>query len=248
MPATKIEIRTDDGVCPAHVLHPDGAGPWPGVLVYMDGIGMRPAIVAIGERLAAGGYYVLLPDLFYRAGAYVPPDPKKVFTDEATRAEWRKLMATAGGAANIMRDTAAYLAHFAGNPSVRQPRIGATGYCMGGRMALEAAGQYPDRFAGVAAFHPGGLATDAPDSPHLLAPKMKARVYVAGAEDDSSFPVEQKQRLEAALTAAGVAHRIETYPARHGWVPSDMPVHDAAQAERHWKALFDLFAATLPRG
>lgn len=245
MAATKIDLRTDDGVCPAHVLHPDGDGPWPGVLMYMDGIGLRPALVAMGERLAAGGYYVLLPDLFWRAGGYVAPDPKTLFTDEAARAAWRKVMSTAGAVANVMRDTAAFLAHFAAQPRVRQPRIGATGYCMGGRMALAAAGEYPDRFAAVAAFHPGGLATDAPDSPHLLAPKMKARIYVAGAADDATFPDEQKRRLDEALTAAGVEHRIETYPARHGWVPSDTPVHDPAQAERHWKALFDFFERAL---
>ena len=242
MPATKIDLRTDDGVCPAHVLAPDGDGPWPGVLMYMDGIGMRPALVAMGERLAAGGYYVLLPDLFWRAAGYVAPDPKTLFTDEAARAEWRKVMATAGAVANVMRDTAAFLAHFAAQPKVRQPRIGATGYCMGGRLALTAAGQYPDRFAAVAAFHPGGLATDAPDSPHLLAGKMKARVYVAGATDDASFPDEQKERLEEALRAAGVAHQIETYPARHGWVPADTPVHDPVQAERAMKKLLELFA------
>ena len=154
---TQIEIRTDDGVCPAYTF---GAGP--SVLMFMDGIGMRPAVLAIGERIAAAGYHVLVPDLFYRIGPYTAPEPAKLFSDEQTRKDWfAKIMATTN-AANVMRDTRAYLEHLPGKVSV-------TGYCMGGRMAITAAGTYPDRIVAAAAFHPGGLATDAPDSPHLLA-------------------------------------------------------------------------------
>ena len=238
----KIEIRTDDGVCPAHVFHPDGDGPWPGVLFYMDGVGMRPAIIAVAERVAAGGYYVLMPDVFWRAGAYVAPDPKKLFTDEATRNEWFTKVRAAGAPDKVMKDTAAFLAHLAAQPKVQPPRVAAVGYCMGGRLALSAAGHYPDRISAVGAFHPGNLATDDADSPHLLASKMKARVYVGGARDDANFSDEQKRRLAEALGAAGVEHQIETYAARHGWVPSDMPVHDPAEAERHFAALFALLA------
>jgi carboxymethylenebutenolidase len=140
----------------------------------------------------------------------------------------------------LLRDTAAFLAHFAGEADVRPGKIGVTGYCMGGRLALCAAGHFPDRFAAAAAYHPGGLVTDAPDSPHLLAPKIRARVYVGGASEDQNFTDAQKQKLEEALTSAGVDHVLETYPARHGWVPSDTPVHDPAAAERHWQTLFAL--------
>lgn len=237
-----ISIRTADGNCPAHVFHPDGSGPWPGVLLYMDGIGIRPALFAMGERLAAAGYYVLLPDLFYRAGPYVAPDPKKLFTDEAVRNEWRTRFISSINVDYVMRDTRAFLDHLAG---VCPPKVGTTGYCMGGRFSLCAAGHFPDRVVAAAAYHPANLANDAPDSPHLLAPKIKARVYVAGATDDANFPDEQKQRLEQALTAGGVEHVIETYPARHGWVPSDTPVHDPAAAERHWRTLIDLLERTL---
>ena len=108
-------------------------------------------------------------------------------------------------------------------------------------MSLTAAGTYPDRIVAAASYHGGRLATDAPDSPHRLAPKIKARVYVAGAVEDASFPDDMKARLEDALTSAGVDHRIETYPAKHGWVFRDMPVYDAAAAERHWQTLFSLF-------
>jgi carboxymethylenebutenolidase len=116
---------------------------------------------------------------------------------------------------------------------------------MGGYLSLTAAGTYPDRVVATACFHPSRLATDAPESPHLLAPKMKARVYVAGAIEDPSFPDEMKAKLDQALAAAGVDHVVETYPARHGWVPNDTPVHDPAQAERHFQTLFDLLQRSL---
>ena len=241
----QIEIETDDGRCPAHVFHPDGAGPWPGVLLYIDGIGMRPALVDMGARLATAGFYVLMPDLFYRAGAYTAPDPKQLFADEAVRNAWFKTAFQHVSGDKTMRDTRAFLAHFAAQKQVKSGKLGVTGYCMGGRMALLAAGTYPDRIAAAAAYHPGNLANDAPDSPHLLAPKIRARVYVGAAMEDQSFPEEQKQRLDKALTDAHVDHVIETYQARHGWVPSDTPVHDAAQAEKHWQTLTALMRDAL---
>jgi carboxymethylenebutenolidase len=129
---------------------------------------------------------------------------------------------------------------------VKHGGVGVTGYCMGGLMALTAAGTYPDRVAAAASYHGARLASDAPESPHLLAPRMKARIYVGGATDDPTFPDdEMKPRLEEALTEAGVDHRVETYPARNGWVPRDTPVHDAAAAERHWQTLFALLDSTL---
>lgn len=231
----KIEIKTEDGTCPAHLF--DGSGP--NVIVFMDGIGMRPAIVEIGERIAKHGYRVLVPDLYYRIGPYEPMDPVKLFSDPAMIAELRtKLMPTATQA-NMMRDTRAFLDYLGDG------KVGTTGYCMGGGLSLAVAGFYPDRVAAAASFHGGRLATDDPTSPHLLAPKMKARVYIAGAIEDANFPDDQKLRLEDALAAAEVPHVIETYPAKHGWVPRDTPVHDPAQAERHFTELFKLFDETL---
>jgi len=116
---------------------------------------------------------------------------------------------------------------------------------MGGLMSLTAAGTYPDRIVAAASYHGGRLATDAPDSPHLLAPKIKARVYVAGAIEDPSFPDDMKAHLEEALTKAGVDHKIDTFPAKHGWVLRDTPVYDAGAAERHWETMLALFDATL---
>ncbi len=242
---TKIEIKTKDGVCPSYVSHPAGKGPWPAVLVFMDGVGIRPAMLEVGDRLATHGYFVLLPDLFYRSGPYEPMDARTVFTDPDKRKVLMEKFFALATIANIMSDTRAFLDYLAAQPEVKPGRIGTTGYCMGGRMSLSAAGTYPDRIAATAAYHPGRVATDAPDSPHLLAPKMKSRVYIAGAIEDESFPDAMKARLEKALTDAGVDHTIETYPAKHGWVLRDMPVYDAAAAERHWKTLLALFDATL---
>jgi len=123
--------------------------------------------------------------------------------------------------------------------------VGTTGYCMGGALSLTAAGTFPEHIVAAASYHGGRLATEAPDSPHRLAARMRARIYVAGATADASFPDDMKARLEEALRAAGVEHLIETYAARHGWVPSDTPVHDAAATERHYRSLFALFDATL---
>jgi carboxymethylenebutenolidase len=244
---TQIEIPTDDGVCPAHAYTPRTPGPWPAVLVFMDGVGIRPTLVEHCERLAEAGYFTLLPDLFYRSGPYEPQDPAKLFADPAVRGAWFARHRATTTSAAVMRDTRVFLEHIAVEPGVRPGPVGAVGYCMGGRMAVTAAGHYPDRFAAVAAYHPGNLADAEPDSPHLLAAKITAEVYVAAASDDPTLPEEQKQRLIAAFDAAGVKYTLETYPARHGWVFPDIPVYDAAGNARHWATLLELFARTLAR-
>jgi carboxymethylenebutenolidase len=236
MAGTQIEIATEDGVCPAFLFGDPAA---PNVLMYMDGVGMRPAIHAIAERLASEGFHVLLPDLFYRIGPYTALEPAKLFADPAVRAEWGKRLGASVNAAGIMRDTRAFLARL---PAAK---VGTTGYCMGGKLSLLAAGTYPERIVAAAAYHPGNLANDAPDSPHLLAAQIKARVYVGAASDDPTFPDEQVQRLREALVVAHVDHTIEAYPAKHGWVPSDTPVHDAAAAERHFQTLAALLRGAL---
>ena len=229
----QISIKTDDGTCPAYEF-----GTGPSVLFYIDGIGMRPAMHELGERLGAAGYHVLMPDVFYRIGPYTAPEPAKLFSDPAVRDDWFKRAFANASAELAMRDTRAYLAALPG-------KVATTGYCMGGRLSLTSAGTYPDRIVAAAAYHPGGLATDAPDSPHLLASKVKAKLYIGAASDDQSFPEEQQQRLAAAYQAAHVDYQLEVYPAKHGWVPSDTPMHDTAAAERHWTTLLDLLARTL---
>lgn len=241
---SKVEIQTRDGSCPSYVFRPTGSGPWPAVVVFMDGIGIRPAVLEIGERLASRGYFALVPDLFYRSGPYEPMDPHKVFADPDQRKILMEKFFARATIANIMSDTRSFLEFLAASPDVKPGGIATTGYCFGGIMSLCAAGTYPDRIVACATYHAGRLATDAPDSPHLLAPKIKARVYVGGASDDPSFPDAMKARLEAALVEAGVDHRIETYPAKHGWVFRDTPAYDAACSERHWETLLALLDAT----
>ncbi len=242
---TRVDIVTADGTCPSYVYRPAGSGPWPAVLVFMDGVGIRPAMLEVGEQLASHGYYVLLPDLFYRSGPYEPMNPHTVFGDPEQRKVLLEKFFAHATQANIMSDTRALLDFLAAQPDVRAGAVGVTGYCMGGLMALTAAGTYPDRFLAAASYHGSRLATDAPGSPHLLAPQMKARIYVGGASEDPSFPDDMKARLELALTQAGVTHQIETYPAKHGWVLRDTPTYDAAACERHWQTLLALLASTL---
>ena len=206
----------------------------------MDGIGIRPAMLEVGERLATYGCFVLLPDLFYRSGPYEPMEPREIFADSVARKAWSEKYFNLATAANIMSDSRAFLDYLAAQSDIRPGKIGTTGYCMGGFMSLTAAGTYPESVAVAASYHGGRLATDAPDSPHLLAPKMKARVYVAGAIEDPSFPDDMKARLEQALSDAHVDHTIETYPAKHGWVLRDTPAYDEACAERHWETLVKL--------
>jgi carboxymethylenebutenolidase len=212
----------------------------------MDGLAIRPALLDMGQRMADGGYLVLLPDLFYRVGPYPPLDPRAVFAAGNVREALKDFFASTDNRRAGGPDTAAFLACLDARADVAGGKVGVTGYCMGGGMALTAAGLHPDRIAAAASFHGGRLATDAEDSPHLLAPAMKARVYVAGADEDESYPPEMAARLETALTQAGVDHRCEIYAgARHGWTMTDFPIYDEAAAERHWRELFALFDATL---
>jgi carboxymethylenebutenolidase len=244
VPHTELEIETADGHCPTHAFAPDGRGPWPGVIVYMDAGGVRPAMTEIAERIASAGYYVLLPDLFYRV-EFDASQSMRLYTDPDFRTDLFTRVVPSASAANVMRDTEALLAHLAARPEAREGRIGLTGYCMGGRLSVYAAGNFGKRVAAAASYHGGRLATDAPDSPHRLAPHIKARVYVAGAIDDATFDEAQKARLGQALTEAGVDHTIETYDALHGFVPRDTPVHDEAATARHWETLLALFGRTL---
>jgi len=243
----QISIRIHDGDCPAHVFTPAGQGPWPAVIFYMDGLGIRPTLFDMGQRLADGGYLVLLPDLFYRAGPYAPLEPKKVFATGNVRQAIAHLFESTDNA-RAAQDSEAFLAYLGTRTDVAGKKVGTTGYCMGGAISLTVAGTYPDRIAAAASFHGGNLAIDSELSPHRLAPAMKGRIYVAGADQDNSYPPEMAERLERALSEAGVDHLCEIYPgALHGWTMADFPVYDEAAAERHWSALFNLLAATLAR-
>jgi carboxymethylenebutenolidase len=211
----------------------------------MDGLAIRPVLWEMGQRLADSGYLVLLPDLFYRSGPYAPMNPAEIFSDPVKRDAMRA-MVSAIGREQKLTDTRAFLDYLASRSDVKGDRYGATGYCMGGNMALTAAGAFPERFACVASFHGGNLATDQPDSPHAHIAGFGGYVYVAGAIEDASFPEEQKLRLEAALTEASVPHEVVTYEgAHHGFTMTDVPVYNRDAAERHWAALLTLLGETL---
>jgi carboxymethylenebutenolidase len=197
----------------------------------------------MARRLADAGYVVLLPDMFYRFGAYGPFVPAELFAGDF-RAVIGPLMATTGND-KAAEDTAAFIAYLDTRGDVAGRKLGAVGFCMGGGMAIAAAGTYPDRFGAVASFHGGNLATDAPTSPHLLVAQIKAEIYIAAAEHDGSYPPEMAARFEAALTQAGVRYSAETYSAPHGWMKPDFPVYEHAEAERGWVATLALFARTL---
>ncbi len=244
MPHERRTIRTSDGECPSYLFSPtEGDGPWPAVIVYMDAGGIRPTLVDMGQRLADAGYVVLLPDIFYRYGPYGPFVPKEVFAGDF-RAVLGPLMATTDHL-KAAQDTGALLAYLDTRSEVAGTRLGAVGFCMGGGMAIAAAGTWPDRFAAVASFHGGRLAIDDPASPHLFAPRLQAEIYIAAAENDGSYPPDMAARFEAALNEAGVRYRAETYPAAHGWMKPDFPVYDHDQAERGWAEMLDLFAGAL---
>jgi carboxymethylenebutenolidase len=240
----RVDLRTDEGTLDAYVFQPTGAGPWPPVVMYMDAFGIRPQLGEMAQRLASHGYVVAVPNLYYRT-PFAAFDPRQVAVEGPERNRFKSMVASIDGPM-VMRDTAVVLKHLDGLPSVRLPKVGALGYCMGGGYALAAAGTFPDRVAVAASFHGGSLATDKPDSPHLLAKKMRARVYVGAAGLDPTFPDEQRQRLEGALSDAGVPYTIETYEhAKHGFAVNGHLVYDKDASERHWERLLHLLEDTL---
>lgn len=242
----EISISTKDGEMRAFAFTPEaGDGPWPAVIFYMDAPAIRPALFKMGERLAGHGYLVVMPDLYWRAGAYEPIDMATIRNDEARREAFGRLRASTNPQAQMI-DTEGALAWLAQEPRARADKVGLTGYCMGGAIALRAAATFPDRVAAAASFHGGNLATEEADSPHRLAGRIKAKVLVAGADEDRSFPPEQKARLEEALNAAGVEAEVVIYPgAKHGYAPADMPAYDREASERHWREMLALFDETL---
>jgi len=227
-------------------LHvPDGAGPWPGVLVFPDAGGVRETFGQMGDRLADMGYVALIPDIYYRAGGWAPFDMATLFTDPQERARMGTLRRVLTND-RIIADAGACSDFLLGRPEVTGSAIGTTGYCLGGRMSLIAAEGLGRTIAAAASFHGGGLAVaDDPSSPHLSADRITARVYVAGAKDDNSFTAGQAQLLETALSDAGVGYTVEFYFARHGFAVPDNPTYDREADARHWEALGRLYGTYL---
>jgi len=245
---TNVDIKTPDGTCDAAFFHPKG-GTHAGVLIWTDAFGLRPSLRGIGKRLAAEGYSVLVPNPFYRVG-------KDQFTDASTvnfqrdRAKITPLMASVNAAGNAEKDAVAYIAFLDAQKQVdKKKKIGVQGYCMGGPLTLRAAATVPDRVGAGGSFHGGGLVTANPDSPHLLAPKIKANLYFGIASSDDKQQPDAKDKLKVAFPAA----KIEVYgDAMHGWCIPDMPpqadgmpTYNKADAERAWGELLVLYKSNL---
>ena len=243
MQTREIDVATPDGAMSAYEVIPDGEGQRPAIVFLMDGLGYRAGLKTMAERLASHGYHVLLPDLYHRAGKHVHFEPIVMMRAE-TLAEMRKRVGNLTPDM-LMSDVAACLDVLASRADVDARRVGAVGYCMGGRTAFIAATRFPDRLRATASIHPGGVVTADPTSPHLLAGTAQARMYFGIAKDDVFFTKEQAETLGQTLTAQGKRYQIEHYEARHGWAVPDTPVYDAAEAERHWTAILALFAEEL---
>lgn len=245
MDIQEIEVATDDGTAPCWIFRQEDKRPAPGVLFFPDAGSVRPTMNAMATRVAQLGYVVLMPHIFYRAGAYAPFDMMTVFS---TPPERERLMTLVRSLDNVkgMRDAGHYLRALLAQPNVLGDRVGCMGYCIGGRLAFTAAGAHPDRVAAAAAIHGGGISTDAPESPHRQAAAIRGRIYVAVADEDPSCTPAQQAELVKTLAGAKVDFTLEHFAGcKHGFAVDDFPIYDRAAAERHWARVATLFADTL---
>ena len=251
---TNVEVKTPDGVCDAAFIHP-ATGSHPGVLIWPDAFGLRSSMRDIGKRIAAEGYSVLVPNPFYRlAKAPVIQDPSSFsFQNPADMAKLQPLMASINAAGAAEKDASAYVAFLDAQPQVNKAKkMGTQGYCMGGPLVVRTAAALPDRIGAGASFHGGGLVTNTPASPHLLAPKIKARMYFGIASNDDMRQPDAKDKLREAFAAAKVPAEIEVYPeSLHGWCVPDMPmqngkpIYNKPDAEKAWAKLVALYKRAL---
>jgi carboxymethylenebutenolidase len=241
----EIEIRTPDGITDSVLIHPEGEGPWPGVLYFTDIGGIRPANRESAARLSKNGFTVLMPNIFFRTGR-TPLKPLLRTLDDEGR---KKRMAELSGPLTPevqQKDASAYIDFLSSQPATRPGMIGVVGYCFSGKMAMAAAAVRPDKVAAVASFHGGGLYTDSPSSPHLLLPRIKARLYFGHATKDNSMNEQAIAKFEEALQRWGGKYESETYQgAFHSWTSSDSPVYNQIQAERAYGKLLELLQETL---
>ena len=240
-----VEISTPDGVADCYVVHPL-SGAHPGVLIWPDAYGLRPAFKQMGKRLAESGYSVLVVNPYYReTRAPVVPEGAS-FADEETRNILMPLMGSLNADTQVT-DATAFVGFLDGLEAVDTNRkIGTMGYCMGGPITMRTAAAIPGRIGAGASFHGGGLVTDTPDSPHLLVPSMTAHYLFAIAENDDMNQPEAKNVLRDTFAAAGLPAEIEVYEGTmHGWCPPDSAIYHEVQAERAWSRLLALFESAL---
>ena len=250
---TNVEIKTPDGVCDAAFIHPK-TGSHPGVLIWADAFGLRPAMRDIGKRIAAEGFSVLVPNPFYRrAKAPVFESTANFsFSNPADMAKLGPLMASVNAEGAAEKDAAAFVAFLDAQKEVnKSKKIGTQGYCMGGPLVVKTAALLPDRIGAAASFHGGGLVTANPNSPHLLAPKIKAKMYIGIASNDDQRQPDAKDKLKEAFAAAKVTAEIEVYGSLHGWCVPDMPaqanapIYNQPDAEKAWARLVALYKSAL---
>ncbi|MGZ8848079.1 MAG: dienelactone hydrolase family protein [Pyrinomonadaceae bacterium] len=246
---TDVNVKTADGTCDAVFIHP-AKGSHAGVLIWPDSGSLRPAFREIGKRLATEGYSVLVPNHLYRmAKAPVFHESFNPVKNPDDAAFYRKVTAPFFAPGAVERDAAAYVAFLDAQKQVnKKKRIGIQGYCLGGAYVIKTAALFPERVGAGASFHGGFLATAKPDSPHLLAPKIKAQLYFAIASDDDKREPEVKDKLKEAFAAARGHAEIEVYPdALHGWcVPDNQNTYkNKADADRAWAKLIALYKAAL---
>lgn len=249
-----VEIKTPDGTCDAAFIHP-ASGSHPGVLIWTDAFGLRPVFREMAKRLAAEGYSVLVPNPFYRvAKSPVFSDVESFnFQNPTDRAKLGPLMGSINAAGNAEKDAAAYVAFLDSQKSVnKSKKIGTQGYCMGGPLVVRTCAAVSNRVGAGGSFHGGGLVNDKPDSPHLLAPKIKARMYFGIASNDDKSQPDAKDKLRESFAAAHVPAEIEVYPeSLHGWCVADMPkqngnpIYNKTDAERAWGKLLALYKGAI---
>lgn len=242
---SEVEIKTPDGTCDAHFVHPV-KGAHAGVLIWPDIFGLRPAFRQMGKRLAGSGYAVLVVNPFYRQKKAPTAPENPDFNDPATRSALMALMGSLTQEGEFS-DAKAFVVWLDGQPAVDpKKKMGTMGYCMGGPITMRTAAALPDRIGAGASFHGGGLVNDKPDSPHLLVPKMKARYLFAIAENDDKKQPEAKDVLREAFGKAKLPAEIEVYAGTlHGWCPPDSRVYNQEQAEKAWSRLLVLFQGAL---
>jgi carboxymethylenebutenolidase len=242
---SEVDVTTPDGTADCYFVHP-ASGPAPAVLVWPDILGLRPAFRQMGKRLAESGYAVLVVNPFYRQQrAPVIPDGA-TFADPVVKQTVFPMAGTLNATTHVT-DARALVGFLDTQAAVDRTRgIGTIGYCMGGPMVMRTAAAVPDRIRAAATFHSSSLVTNAPDSPHLLIPTMKANVLIAIAENDDQRAPTEKDVLRDLFAKAGLPAEIEVYAgAAHGWCPPDMPVYNEEQAERAWSRMLALFKTAL---
>ena len=238
-----VDIETADGAMNSFVVHPEEGGPHPVVLFYMDAPGKREELHDMARRIASVGYFVVLPNLYYRKTREF-----SMVRDEAGMARMFAMMDHLSNGL-VVADTGALLDFVDSQPQADASRVGAVGYCMSGAFVLAAAARYPERLRCAASIYGTKLVTDSEDSPHRTLDRLGGEIYLACAETDSYVPRSMVEDFEAAAKRAGARCRIEWYPGtQHGFAfPLRAGIYDKPSAERHWERLFALFERNLRR-